>query len=223
MSETLTRRSPVQHLLEKLQPAWTMIAGMRVALSVGADEVERAAMDVAGLCDVSCLYNTGYKGPEAGGWLVEQGIEIPHEIYATLPLQDGGFIARLGAEEFLLQSGLTPQTVSALEATALPLGRRVFRLLRQDAMFLLCGTRADEVLGQTCGIDFREAALQRVIFSRIAGVNCGILPEHLGERLLYRIWVDASFAASLWESLSEICLDLGGGVIGVQCLYPQIT
>jgi hypothetical protein len=45
------------------------------------------------------------------------------------------------------------------------------------------------------------------IYTRIAGVSCGIIPfEESGQRL-YRIWVDYTLAAYLWETLAEIAVE----------------
>jgi hypothetical protein len=91
----------------------------------------------------------------------------------------------------------------------------VYRVERHDGTFLLCGTRAIEVLAQTSGIHFQETPEGRVIFTRAAGVSCMILPKRIGDTICYQIWADPSYSFDLWHSLEEILTDLGGKVVGV--------
>ncbi len=221
MPDSPARRSPVQHQLDELQPEWTTISGMPAALRIGPHDEERAAL--AGLCDASCLRKLGLKGRDAGAWLAEQGMTVPADIYATASLASGGIIARLGTEEFLLESGIADESVPAIEAVPIPAGRNLFRIERQDATFVLCGIRADAVFAQTCGLDVGKMDVGRVVFTRVAGVSCGILPELFEDRRCYRMWIDPSYAASLWQSLAEICGDLGGGVVGLQCILQSFS
>ena len=220
MPDSPARRSPVQHQLDALQPEWTTISGMPVAVRIGPHDEERAGL--AGLCDASCLRKFGLKGSDAGAWLAEQGMTVPAEIYATASLADGGIIARLGTEEFLLEGGITDDSQPAIEAVPIPAERNLFRVERQDATFVLCGMRANAVFAQTCGLDIEKLDVGRVVLTRVAGVNCGILPEVIAGRRCYRMWIEPSYAASLWESLAEICEELGGGPIGIQALFPNI-
>ena len=63
-----------------------------------------------------------------------------------------------------------------------------------------------------------ERPTGRLILTRLAGVNAGILPETIGAWPAYRLWVDPSFAADLWEALAGIVGELGGRVVGTACL-----
>src|SRR5205823_8437684 len=99
----------------------------------------------------------------------------------------------------------------------------VYPVEREDATFLLTGTRAPEVLAQMCSIDFRTAPRRRLVLTRAAGINCGILPEALGEVPLFRFWVDSGYAVSCWETLIEIAEELDGKVIGAASCFPELT
>src|SRR5262249_52696255 len=118
--------------------------------------------------------------------------------------------------DFFLEAGVTG---SILPAGSSP---GVYRVERQDATFLLTGTRALEVLAQLCSLDFRSAPAGRLALTRAGGVNCGILPEGAGVGSRFRFWVDPSFAVSFWEMLAEIAGELGGQVVGAACLYPEL-
>src|SRR5207249_9754250 len=98
----------------------------------------------------------------------------------------------------------------------------VYRIEREEATFLLTGTRALEVLAQVCSIDFLTAARRRLVLTRAAGISCGILPEALGEVPVFRLWMDGGYAVFLWETLVEIAEELGGKVIGAACCFPEL-
>ena len=99
---------------------------------------------------------------------------------------------------------------------------QVFRVERQEATFLLVGGCAIDVLSQTCGVNFGEETPGRLVLSRVAGVSCGIFPDTVGELTAFRCWIDAGYAAYMWETLLQICEELGGTVIGAGCIYPDL-
>jgi glycine cleavage system aminomethyltransferase T len=223
MSDEPIRRSPVESLLAARQPQWMEVGGARFAVQFADVDAERAAATTLGLCDVSGLAKIGVKGPGAEDWLAKQGIDLPTAVYATKRLADGGIIARLAADEFILEGGLRSDTVAAVEERFGSYGQdNVFRVERQEATFLLVGSSAQDVLAQTCGINFREAPPGQLVLTRVADVSCGLLPEVIGASPAYRVWIDCSYAIYLWETLVQICEELGGQVIGAGVLFPEL-
>jgi len=179
-------------------------------------------MQSLALCDLSGLPKLGLKGPQAAGWLKEQQIEAPPDLYDTRRLADGGLIAKIAGDEFLLEGGVSGDSPGPLAERLKDDTAGVSRIERQEATFLLVGSRAREVLAQTCGINFRETPIERVIYTRVAGVSCGIIPQELANVPAYRLWIDYSFAPFLWETLVDICESLEGRVIGAGCLFPEL-
>ena len=222
MSDTPTRRSPIHHLLQARNAQWCVVGGMQFAVRLGTEEAEQAAKKTLGLCDLSGLTKLGIKGADAESWLAEQNIDVPKTVYESQRLADGGFIVRVAAEEFLLESGIANTSVPALADRLDSHSGRVLRIERQEATFLLVGSRANDVLSQTCGIDFHNAVPQQLVLTRVAGVSCGVLPHRLDDTFVYRFWIDFSYAVYLWETLAEICESLGGSVIGAGCLFPEL-
>lgn len=131
-------------------------------------------------------------------------------------------IVRLASDEFLLEGGPAGHVLPALAKRLDSHRGRVFPVERQEAIFLLVGSRSLEVLAQTCGIDFGRASRQHLVLTRIAGVSCGVLPETVTGARVWRLWVDASYAVYLWETLLEVCESLDGGTIGAGCLFPEL-
>ncbi len=231
MPDTIKRQSPIHNWMEARQSQWpqfewSQIGAMRVAARVDSDDVERAALATLGLCDATGPIKLGLKGPGSEAWLKGQGLDLPAAIYETRRLADGGLIVRLSTDEFLLESGVENQTVAPL-VTSLGAQHDVWGVEQQDTTFFLVGPRAIDVLAQTCGVNFRQAARQRLVLTRVAGVSCGVLPETINPDEkdpipVFRLWTDPGLALYLWEQLVEIGDDLGGRVIGVRRLFPQL-
>lgn len=219
--EILSRRSPIHELLVARGAEWRVVGGAPLAVRIETEEAERAAAPTLGLCDVSALPKLAIKGPDAENRLKDRGIEVPAEIYESCRLGAGGWIVRTGAEEFFLESGATDDSVSALASIFDSVHGRVFRIERQDATLLLVGSRASDVLAQTCGVNLREAAAHRLVLTRVAGISCGVFPQCFADVPGYRLWVDFTYAVALWETLVEICESLDGRVIGAGCLLAD--
>lgn len=218
---TLTR-SPVYHHLEKLAVTWGQIGDCPIALTVGPRDAEVSTFKRLALCDASALPKLGLKGPKAEAWLRVQEIPVPMAMFGVARLADGGVIVRVASNEFFLESGPAAETVPAL-AAKLKHEPGLHRLTRQDATFLVSGQRVHEALLQTCGIDLARQGVNAVIYTRVAGVSCAILPEQLSDQQAYRIWVDYTYADYLWEELHDIMHDLGGGIVGAGCFYLRLT
>jgi sarcosine oxidase subunit gamma len=206
MRETI-RQSPLQDLFTAEQPP-------------GVD-VQAERLQAVGLCEMSLLEKLGVKGPDAAAWLAEQGLDVPAAVYASGPLEEGGLIVRLGVDEFLLEAGSPDRSLAPLR-DALPADSpQLLPVVREDATLLLCGTRASDLLAQSCGHDFSKCPSAQLVYTRVAGVSCGILPQQIVGRSVYRLWLDPSFAIYLWEVLGEIARELGGGVVAESAILRE--
>lgn len=178
-------------------------------------------MTSLGICDVSGLQKLGVKGPDAAAWLHSLGIDVPAKILDSNSLPPGGVIVRLGRDEFFLEDDIANTALPRLMTKADAHRGDMYRVEHDEATFLLVGDRATQVLAQTCAINFREVVPQQVVFTRVAGVSCSVLPA-LADIPTYRFWVDPSYAVYLWKTLVEICESLDGRVIGAGCLYREL-
>jgi glycine cleavage system aminomethyltransferase T len=209
-------------MLESRGANFRDFAGSSYAVRFGPDDDEQRTLELLGLCDLSGLQKLGLKGRAAQAWLTSNGLEVPSEVFASRSLTDGGMIVRLGAGEFFLEDGIRNASLPALGTKIDSHDGQLIRVEHQEATFVLTGHRALEVLAQTCGINFLEAAPNTAVFTRVAGVSCGILPERIREIPAYRLWIDPSYAVYVWETFAEICESLSGGVIGAGCIYSEL-
>lgn len=226
--DTVIQRSPIQDWLVTHGAQFRIVSGSSFAVRLRADDTEPETMELLGICDVSGLRKFGLKGRDAEKWLLNANQPVPKKMFESVPLADGGLIVRFGSSEFFLESGLRNESVSVISRQfELDQGRSAFQRVvpvrHEEATFLLSGSRVLTLLSQTCGINFRDAVSRQAVFTRVAGVNCCVLPDTIGRLAIYRIWVDPGYALYLWETLIEIGQSLGGGVIGAACIYPEMT
>lgn len=222
MPERVTRRSPIQHLLEARGAELREFNDSCFAVRIQPEEVEAQASETLAMCDLSGLQKLGVKGRDADDWLRSNGTNVPAGIFETAELPESGVIVRVGADEFFLEEGIGSAMVKTLSTKVDSHDGEMYRVEHEEATFLLVGTRADKVLAQTCGINFRKVAAHQVVFTRVAGVSCGVY-QNSTVNPAWRFWVDPAYAEYLWETLVEICESLDGQVIGVGCLYPQLV
>lgn len=217
----VTRTSPLHDLVAALNPQWDVVRGMSMASRLAGDET--AARESIAIADLSCLDKAGVKGPEAARWLESQGIAVPPQANAWIGLAGGGVIARLGRSEFFLEDGANGDTATRMR-DALAAGiAGVYPVIRQDAGIALVGERVNELLVQTCNVNFQELApaSRTVVMTMMVGVAVLVIRQDHRNLPGFRIWCDATFAPYLWETLAGIAAELGGGPIGTGGLLSQ--
>jgi sarcosine oxidase subunit gamma len=207
------RRSPAHDAQQAADAQWHVLDNMEVAARFAGDETLHAR--VLGVADVSHLYRTGFKGQGASAWLNEQGLPVPESPNTWNPLPGGGFIARLGLTEYLIEDGLNGRTSAKLVHREPAL--RVYPVLRQDLALALCGDVLHELLLQTCNVNFRALDLQArpVVLTSMAGIAVTVLPGERAGRPYFRLWADGTYGHYLWETLAGIAAELGGGPVGL--------
>lgn len=180
-----TRFSPLDHL------AATASAAVKTALS-----------------HPSHLVKLGIKGPALQQWAQNHDITLPLHLYDTLPVGTDGILARVGNDELILECAPDDALLSHIETSLSETTAEVYRLDQQALTILLGGSAALPVLAQTCGIDFASEPAARMIYTRLAGTSCAVLPHNTTGQRLYRLWIDYSLAVYLWETLTEIITEL---------------
>lgn len=217
----VTRTSHLHNQLAALNPQWEMVGGMRTAARLAGDEI--AARESVAVADLSCLDKAGIKGPQAARWLESAGINVPAQANTWTALPGGGVIARLGRTEYFLEDGTTGDTASRVR-DALGAGTSgVYPVIRQDAGIALLGRRVNELLVQTCNVNFRDldSASRTVVMTMMVGVAVLVIRQDHQDLPGFRIWCDPTYAPYLWETLTGIAAELGGGPIGSAGILSQ--
>lgn len=162
------------------------------------------------LDDLGAGAKLGLKGPGAGDWLAARQLAVPPDVYEATPLAVGGWLVKIGGAEFFA----APDDATAIDdwLSQGPLPSGVYRAPREEVTMLLKGDRPAVLaaFAQTCAIEVAKAPLNRIFYSRVAGVSCGILPESTEQISAFRLWLDPTYRAYLWETLATIVTELGG-------------
>jgi sarcosine oxidase subunit gamma len=209
--KTVFRRSPICDELQSFDATWREMNGMSSPATIAGESTHLITL---GIADLSFLNRFGVKGAEAATWLQSQHLSIPESPNRWLSLPEGGFIARLGLSEFLIEDSIDSHVAVQLAKLCHQPPAKVYPVLRQDAAIALCGSRIPELLCQTCNVNVRslDLAEQPVILTSMVGVSATIIP---GEQVC-RIWCDGTFGAYVWRTLLEIAQELGGGAVGFE-------
>jgi sarcosine oxidase subunit gamma len=207
------RISPIAPLLQSLNGEWREINEMPALVALPD------AMDCQTLClaDLSCLTRFGVKGAGASAWLESYSVSVPNRPNTWLPLPEGGIVARLGLTEFLIEDGLHSHIAPQLTTACQSPPEKVYPVLRQDAAIALSGAAVNELLLQTCNVNFRALSLsdRPVVLTSMVGVTVTILPGERDGLPFYRVWCDGTFGAYLWRTLMAIAQELGGSAVGI--------
>lgn len=222
--QTSIRTSPMHASLAHLNPEWREIKQMQVAWQIHDSAAEQQLQQRLALSDASCLERCGLKGPRAAEWLQAQGLPVPeqHNHWASLP--GGGYIMRLGMSEFFLEDGPQGASVATVRQALGAGASGVYPVLRQDAAIVAGGPDIQDLLVQTCNVNFvaatRDPSL--VVMTSMVGVSVVVIRAELNGAPVYRIWCDGTFGHYIWETLLEITQELGGGAVGLGSYYPQL-
>lgn len=172
--------------------------------TVGAEAARKL-----GLADISLQPRFGCKGPGAAAWLQSQGVALPERPNSAAALAAGGRVLRLGVSEFLVEgdAALVERLLASPRAPA------VYPVLRQDACLLLAGERLNDLLLQSCNVNFAaiDPDSATVVLTSMVGVGVTVLPEKNNGVPSCRVWCDGSYGPYLWQTLRAIAEELGGG------------
>lgn len=194
---------------------------MPLASKLRDDRPDRSAK--LGICDLSALPRIGLKGPGAADWLSARGVPVPDQPNTWSVLEGGGVVARLARTEFLVEDGFSGKTVARLAPDLKPGSPGVYPVPRQDCALALTGELVNELLVQTCNVDFtaRTRDARVVTLTLMVGVSVTVLQQRLAGTDCWRLWCDGTSGPYLWETLTGIAAELGGGAVGFASAFPD--
>ena len=167
---------------------------------------------------VSDRFRFGFKGAGAPAWCGVIGLPLPAAHNTWAALEGGGLIGRLAYTEFYVEHAEEAVITRLREA----LGRGVevesggvYPVHRCDATLVLGGPLAQDVLLQTCNVNFGalEVAAMPVIMTLMVGVAVTVFPAIEGGQTVYRMVCDPTFAPYLWQTLAGIVAESGGSAV----------
>lgn len=208
------RTSPLAATLAAGVKRWATRNRMAMPAEIGAAPHEPPVW----LRDASHRFRFGFKGAGAPAWCAAMGLPLPAAHNTWAALEGGGLIGRLAYTEFYVEHEEEAQVACLREALGrglqLPEGG-VYPVHRCDATLVLGGPLAQDVLLQTCNVNFGalELAAMPVIMTLMVGVAVTVFPALEGDRTVYRMVCDPTFAPYLWQTLAGIAAESGGGAV----------
>lgn len=170
------------------------------------------------LKDASHRFRFGFKGAGAPAWCAAQGLPLPAAHNSFALIGEGGLVGRLAFTEFYVEH--EDEVVPARLREALGRGVQVegggvYPVHRRDAGLVLGGPLAQDVLLQTCNVNFAaiDPAAQPLVMTLIVGVAVTVFPLVEDGATVYRMACDPTFAPYLWTTLADIAAASGGGPV----------
>ena len=222
MNPIVPKRSPLHSWHASRCNHWCQVGEVSLPHHFADLQVERNAVSELALCDLSGVPWCEFKGPGAASWLASRNLPVPEKLYQGEETATHSWITRTGSDEFLLR-GVLGSTFSELTEEPIEEGYQHEVLIRgrHDSLFLLTGHRTGELLAQTCGLDYQSLRPAQTVFTRVAGVNCGLITDQQEDGPRCWLWLDPSQAFYLWRELVAIIEDLSGSVVGIACFYSK--
>ena len=219
-------RSFIYRELVALDAAFEDVGGCAVAMTCGgtaAAETEQAAS--LGLCDLSPLSRSGYKGWNSVPWVVKGGAVVEDTPNRAYPQKDGVLFARLAVGEVLILGPLNgkPGLIASLaKRWTMNDGEGAYPVPRQhtNCWYGISGERAAGMFAKVCGVDLRPGTFENhaVAQTSIAKLNGIIVRDDLGTVPSYHLLSDSASAAYLWTCLLDAAEEFGGRPVGLAAL-----
>jgi sarcosine oxidase subunit gamma len=177
-----------------------------------------ASLPPVWLRDASHRARFGFKGAGAPAWCAAQGLPLPAAHNSFALLDGGGVVARLAYTEFYVEheeEAVIASLRAALGRGARAEGGGVYPVQRCDAGIVLGGPLAQDVLLQTCNVNFGalEVAAMPVVMTLMVGVAVTVFPVVENGLVAYRMACDPTFAPYLRRTLAEIVAECGGALV----------
>ncbi len=220
------RRSFFYRELESAGAQFDEINGAAIAMAYGDDAaVEAAQARSLGLCDLSALPRTGFKGWNMAAWLTSQGAKMAGESNIATPQADGTRIAHLAPGEALLlgnDAGNGPLIEKTDGAWSMEAADGCFQVPRAETNFWLAvsGTHTPALLAKICAVDLRPEAAppHRVVQTNVARLNAIIIRRDIAEVSVFDLLSDIASGVYLWRALLDAMDEFGGNPIGLTAL-----
>lgn len=212
------QRSPIQNIIDNYQSfgAGTMF--------LSSKPKKKNTAQSCGLIDLTNLPRVGFRGTDTAEYLSELGFELPQIPNRVIQQQDGGYIARLSATEYLLIGSLHTfgQRITSLEQGWMMDDHLNYLLPRQDshALFQLSGSYLALIMAKLCAVDLSEQAFTtgQVVQTSVARINAIVMNISDATSAKFNILCDRTMALYFWDVLSDAMQEFNGQVVGVEAL-----
>ena len=176
------------------------------------------------LTDLTGLARAGFRGGDSAAYLEERGYRLPSLPNQALRQDDGGWVARLSASEYLLLGSFADQgaRVALEEETWVQDARRNYLLPRQDShsWLQLSGDYCSAVMAKLCGVDLRLQAFPVGAVAQTSAARINVIVVNVGSDELpaLHLLFDRASLAYFQEAVLDAMDEFDGGWVGVDQL-----
>jgi len=176
------------------------------------------------LTDLTDVPRVGFRGGDTAAYLQARGYRLPPQPNQALRQDDGGWVARLSASEYLLLGSLSDPCarVAAEEADWTQDAQRNYLLPRQDshAWLQLSGEHCSAVMAKLCGVDLRAEAFPvgAVAQTSAARINVIVVNTASAQLPALQILFDRASLAYFREAMLDSMTEFEGGPIALEAL-----
>jgi sarcosine oxidase subunit gamma len=173
------------------------------------------------LSDLTDLARVGFRGGDSAAYLQERGYRLPALPNQALRQDDGSWVARLSASEYLLLGSFADQgaRVAAEEQAWVQDARRNYLLPRQDshAWLQLSGEHCSAVMAKLCGVDLRPQAFAVGAVAQTSAARINVIVVNVGSDQLpaLQLLFDRASLAYFQEAVLDAMGEFEGGWVGV--------
>ena len=142
------------------------------------------------------------RGNGARNALEALSLQAPDVFFQYSAAGESGFIATLGASEFLVYFDQAGEQASLLETSSEP---QAYVFPRDDRILSLADTDWQQVLRYVCGFDFSKSQAGEFVLANMAGVSTWFRIPDQGAPLVFGC--DPSFGHYLQHTMQEVLQD----------------
>jgi len=172
------------------------------------------------LTDLTDLPRVGFRGSDSAGYLQAHGYHLPSLPNQALRQDDGGWVVRLSASEYLLLGSLSDQgaRVAAQEAEWVQGAQRNYLLPRQDshAWLQLSGQHCSAVMAKLCGVDLRAQAFPVGAVAQTSAARINVMVVNVASEGVPRLQIlfDRPSLAYFREAMLDAMAEFDGRLVG---------
>ncbi len=193
-----------------------------------AHQTEHQQAQLLGLCDLSTLPRTGFKGRGTTDWLKHQSVILPATVNTTAEQSSGSLCARLSDQEVLFLSDLKAQAEDvtqlnqSLEKLTEDRLQQTYQLPRADShcWLAITGSKSAKIMAKLCAVDLRPDKFQNgsIAQTTVAKLNSVIVRQDVGDTLCFYLLCDTTYVEYIWDCLLDAMDEFSGRAVGIDAL-----
>lgn len=177
------------------------------------------------LTDLTDLARVGFRGADTAAYLHARGYRLPPQPNQALRQDDGSWVARLSATEYLLLGSFADQgaRIAAEEADWVQDAQRNYLLPRQDshAWLQLSGQHCSAVMAKLCGVDLRAQAFPVGAVAQTSAARINVIVMNVGREAVpaLQLLFDRASWAYFCEAMRDAMAEFEGVEIALDAAY----